>query len=581
MASSSVKNNKNKILLAIDDPGIRKILSEALTKQGYVPVIFKKNALIQMVFDQVPNLIVVDEAYNENRGEKLALEIKEDAVLQYIPIILLTDTDVLTRRDKALDFVIKKNHDVKELLAAVTKAIDKNYNELDLNPLTHLPGTRSSVLRIEYAIQSKKAFAVCCVDLSDLSAFNSIYGDARGDDIIIKLCAIAKDAIRKQGSPDDFLGHLGGDDFLIVSHSDHASKIAEMIIQNFDAVIPGYYDPEDRIRGFIVQRNKEGALTHYPLMGLSIAIVDNEDMSIEGMAQIGQIAGRLKQYMKGLEGSCFVRHHPHAGKNGSPVEVRFPTQRKTIQVSAANPEADKYHALFNSIISEKKIQTFYQPIVDMKTRKPIGYEALTRGVSGSSFDDVALFFSVARESGRVKELDKICVEYALKSGQALGKDQKLFLNLNHETLIDPKIMKDLFNQKGVIGFKNIVIEVTEQSILRSFDKVREALLELKEQGVSVAIDDVGGGAVSLRDVAILKPDYMKFDRSLIRQIDSNITKQQIVLSLKLFANGIQAKATAEGIETKEEYEAVLLCGIELAQGYYFARPGKAFPEVIV
>ncbi len=577
-----MKNNKNKILLAVDDAGMRKLLVEALTQQNHTPVLCEKNALVQTVFDQVPNLIIVDEAYNENRGEKLALEVKEDAVLQYIPIILLTDTDVLMHRaKKSIDFVIKKSHDSQELLAAITKAIDKNYNELDLNPLTHLPGTRSSVLCIEHAVQSKKTFAVCCIDLSDLSAFNSAYGVARGDDIIIRLCAIAKEAIRKHGSPDDFLGHLGGDDFLIVSHSDRASKIAETIIHHFDTAIPGFYDPEDRARGFIVQRNKEGELTHYPIMGLSIAIVDNEEMSIEGMAHIGQIASRLKQYMKGLEGSCFVRHRLDAGKDGLPVEVCFPTHCKTIQVSTAHAAANRYQELFNTIISEKKIQAFYQPIVDMKTRKPIGYEALTRGVTGSSIEDIALLFAAARESGRIKELDKICVEYALKSGQALGKDQKLFLNLNHETLIDPTVMKDLFSQKGVIGFKNIVIEVTEQSILRSFDKVREALLELKEQGVSVAIDDVGGGAVSLRDVAILKPDYMKFDRSLIRQIDSSITKQQIVLSLKLFANGIQAKTTAEGIETKEEYEAVLLCGIELAQGYYFARPGKAFPEVIV
>ncbi|MEK7211712.1 MAG: EAL domain-containing protein, partial [Patescibacteria group bacterium] len=110
-------------------------------------------------------------------------------------------------------------------------------------------------------------------------------------------------------------------------------------------------------------------------------------------------------------------------------------------------------------------------------------------------------------------------------------------------------------------------------------KVRDALFELKEQGVSIAIDDVGGGAVSLRDVAILKPDYMKFDRSLIRQIDSNSTKQQIVLSLILFANGIKAITTAEGIETKEEYAAVQSLGVSLAQGYYFARPGKPFPKV--
>jgi EAL domain-containing protein (putative c-di-GMP-specific phosphodiesterase class I) len=82
----------------------------------------------------------------------------------------------------------------------------------------------------------------------------------------------------------------------------------------------------------------------------------------------------------------------------------------------------------------------------------------------------------------------------------------------------------------------------------------------------------------LRDVAVLKPDYIKFDRFLIRQIDTNIMKQQIVLSMILFANGIKAQTTAEGIETKEEYETVLMCGVDLGQGYYFARPGPALPS---
>ena len=204
---------------------------------------------------------------------------------------------------------------------------------------------------------------------------------------------------------------------------------------------------------------------------------------------------------------------------------------------------------------------------------------MTRPLANFPSEDAAYLFGAAREAGLVKELDRLCVEFALKNAQALGADQKLFLNLNHETLLNQKLMRNLFTQKGSIGYKNIVIEVTEQSILRSFDKVRKALLELKEQGVSVPIDDVGGGAVSLRDVAILKPDYIKFDRSLIRQIDVSTTKQQIVLSLILFARGIHALTTAEGIETQQEFDTALMCGAHLGQGYFLARPGPAFPKI--
>ena len=99
--------------------------------------------------------------------------------------------------------------------------------------------------------------------------------------------------------------------------------------------------------------------------------------------------------------------------------------------------------------------------------------------------------------------------------------------------------------------------------------------------VGVGIDDVGGGAVSLRDVAVLRPDYIKLDRSLIRQIDTTTSKQQIVMSLNVFARGIGAKTVAEGIETAEELEAVRMCGADLGQGFYLARPGEPFPKLSI
>jgi EAL domain-containing protein (putative c-di-GMP-specific phosphodiesterase class I) len=301
------------------------------------------------------------------------------------------------------------------------------------------------------------------------------------------------------------------------------------------------------------------------------------------MPQISKIAGELKKYMKALPGSCYIQYQRRKGakspKQNDSLEVRFPSKMKSITIAQSKVDSDRHAAFFKGLLKSKGVRSVYQPVIDLKSKSIIGYEALTRALSHYPDGDATLLFSAARDVGMVKELDQLCVEYALKSGQGMGPDKKMFLNLNHETLLDQKLMSHLFADRGAIGYHNIVIEVTEQSILRSFDKVRDALLELKEQGVGVAIDDVGGGAVSLRDVAVLKPDYIKFDRSLIRQIDVSTTKQQIVLSMILFAKGIHAQTTAEGIETKQEYETVLMCGVNLGQGYYFARPGPAFPNL--
>ncbi len=579
--------SKSRVLLMVDDKALKAFVSKQLRPLHGLITDCRKD-FMENVFDELPHLIVIDEEFHEGQGRRIAHSLKEDMVLRYIPIILLADEPPLglSIESERIDAYVSKSKILKFLLPRSKALIEENHNELDLNPLTSFAGTRSSVLRIERAIRSKTAFSVCCVDLANLTTFNRAYGDSRGDEVIIRLSRIIQDALKFQGSQDGFVGHLGGDDFIVVTSLGTAETISETIIQNFDAVIPSFYDTQDREQGYLVQRNKDGALMQYPVMSVSIAIVHNDMRPRYRLPQVSRIAGELKKYMKTLPGSCYIQYRrktrlKSASKESDALEVRFPSKMKSINITAFKDDSDRHSAFFKALLKTKNIRTLYQPMIDLKTKKVVGYEALTRALSEAPTEEAAFLFSSAREAGLVKELDELCVEYALKSAQTMGADKKLFLNLNHETLLDDKIMARLFKDRGDIGYKNIVIEVTEQSILRSFDKIRDALLELKEQGVSVAIDDMGGGAVSLRDVAVLRPDYIKLDRSLIRQIDISTTKQQIVLSMILFAKGIHALTTAEGIETREEYEAVLMCGVNLAQGYYFAKPGPPFPKVTV
>ncbi len=578
--------SKSKILLIIDDPELAGSISQELTKHPYSVLIATEN-LVQKVFDEVPHLVILDEAFNQGEGKLLIRHLKQDLVLKHIPILLLVNRAdaYLAERFVQADIFYEKEKGAKHLVSKVQEVLRQNYNELDLNPLTHLPGSRSSVLRIERAIHSKKLFGVCCVDLSNLASYNSAYGDARGDQVIVKLGGIIREAVKKQGFSENFVGHFGGDDFIVVTQSsEQAVQISEEIIKAFDASAPYFYDTHDRELGYIVQRDPEGILTQYPIMSVSVVIFDNHHMLLSGIGEIGKITHELKTYIKTLTGSCYINYQVRSRENSNEseetaLEFHFPGKKESVKLQGESLALHKDPLFFNTLIKSKKIQTHYQPIVELNSKKIIGYEALTRSLQPELFTDTTLLFALARKANKIKELDQICVDQALKSAQSLKPDQKLFLNLNPETLLDPAIMKNLFSFKGVIGFKNIVIEVTEQSILRSFLKMREALEELRGQGVSVAIDDVGGGAVSLRDVALLKPDYIKFDRSLMRQIDASTTKQQIVLSMILFSNGIGATTAAEGIETKKEYQTLLMCGIALGQGYFFAKPGVAFPEL--
>ncbi len=575
---------KSKILLVTEYRVFMAALGKDLERISCEILRPGKDGVLQAVFDEVPHLIVVDEAHDGLKGKELALRLKQDVVLKNIPIILVVERreGLLAKEVQYIDAFFEKNSNVKPLAAAIHRTLKKSSNELDVNPLTHLPGVRTTLSHIEQALSSKKKFSILCVDISDLAPFNKAYGDSRGDEVIIRTSEILKKSLRLYGDAKDFLGHLGGDDFVILTTPERAVAVSEVIIQNFDAEVANFYDFEDRDRGHIVQKDAEGTLKRYPVMSVSIAIVDNQRTVLSDPADVSRIAGDLAKTMATMPGSCYVLYQPPAekGKKETPEnshEIHFPGKMKSVTIPGSTADPDQYVAFFYSILKDRQIQTLYQPLVNLKQKRVVGYEALTRPVLYYPSNEATTLFGVARQTNHVKELDRLCVEFALKNAQTISQELKIFLNLNHETLLDPMEMRDIFADKGAIGYRNIVIEITEQSILRSFDKVKNALADLKAQGVSVAIDDVGGGAVSLRDVALLKPDYIKFDRSLIRQIDVSTTKQQILLSLILFANGIGATTVAEGIETREECETVLMCGVSLAQGYYLARPGKAFP----
>ncbi|MBI4352569.1 MAG: EAL domain-containing protein [Candidatus Omnitrophica bacterium] len=573
---------KHKILVVTDDPSLRAALAEKLSASRF-DLCYSDGEVMQKVFDEVPHLVVIDEGFKRGEGLRTALAIKRDMVLKYVPVALLAARRHALRRRKTglIDLFFERPPEWKNFLLSIRRLLAKNYNELDLNPLTNLPGARSSLLRIERAIASRKRFAVCCADLSHLGVFNKVYGDARGDKVIARLAKIIQRAVKEEGGSDDFVGHLGGDDFIVVTHPHAAEGISRRIAELFDEAAPRFYDRRHREEGHLLERSDEGVLTRYPLIAVSIAVVQNGTRPLSEITEISAIASDLQRCMKKLPGSRYMEDRRQARRENDDKDQGVSETAKSVRIGGfGRGHEEKYRDFFVEVLEKGRIETLYQPIVDLRERKVIGFEAMTRGFSHSPLKDSSLLFAAAREYGKIQELDELCVEHVLKSGQGIGTDKKLFLNLNHETLITPGVMKRLFRKRGAIGLKSLVIEITEESILRSFQKIKDALFELKKEGVSVAIDDVGGGAVSLRDVAILKPDYMKFDRSLIRQIHRSKTKQQIVRSMLLFASGFHALTAAEGIETKEECQTAAACGVHLGQGYYFARPGKAFPEVI-
>ena len=165
-----------------------------------------------------------------------------------------------------------------------------------LHPLTLLPGSNQIYQETQKRLQ--KPFAFIFADIDNFKAYNDKYGFFKGDMIIQKTVEIIKNAIKNSGNPTDFIGHIGGDDFIIISTPEKSEKIAKSICDNFDLEIKKYYTAQDLKNGKIITLDRKNNLVEFPIMTISVAIITNEYKKLTCIGQISQIAAELKSYAK-------------------------------------------------------------------------------------------------------------------------------------------------------------------------------------------------------------------------------------------------------------------------------------------
>jgi diguanylate cyclase (GGDEF)-like protein len=177
---------------------------------------------------------------------------------------------------------------------------------LDASPLTRLPGGIAIENVLKKRLGSGHPVAFCVFDLDNFKAFNDRYGYANGSEVIKETARIIETVVKQKGGPDDFIGHVGGDDFVVVTTPDHMREIASEIINRFDSGIPAFYSQEDRERGHILGKTRQGVEMEFPLMTISIAIVTNENRKLNNPLEASEIAAELKDYAKTIPKSVYV-----------------------------------------------------------------------------------------------------------------------------------------------------------------------------------------------------------------------------------------------------------------------------------
>ena len=301
-----------KILVVDDDPDIRDVLRITLEGEGYA--VFEAadgEEALSSVKKVSPQLLILDFVMPKMNGHEVSQALKKDILLRHIPIIMLTGKgeidDKVRGINAGVDDYLVKPFEPRELLARVKMIMRRTTSALDANPLTKLPGNISIVNEIESLIAQKKPFAVCYVDLDKFKVYNDKYGFSRGDEVISRTAKILIQAIHEAGNPDDFIGHEGGDDFVVVTTPQKAVPICEAIISAFDRVAPSFYNEEDRKAGFILGQDRQEKAVKVSLITVSIGIVTTENRTIVHVVEVGEVGAELKKYAKSLGGSNYVK----------------------------------------------------------------------------------------------------------------------------------------------------------------------------------------------------------------------------------------------------------------------------------
>jgi EAL domain-containing protein (putative c-di-GMP-specific phosphodiesterase class I) len=236
----------------------------------------------------------------------------------------------------------------------------------------------------------------------------------------------------------------------------------------------------------------------------------------------------------------------------------------------------------NKIITHKAITLLAQPIIDVATKEIRAWELLTRGPKGTVLEAPLQLFSVARQTGRLYELEMIVIEKILQQVKASRCSQDIFVNCTPLTLGNIRFtndLKKLLQKYRSISPKQITFEVTERDSIEGLKNFSFNINVLRLMGFKIAVDDTGAGYASLNTISELMPDIIKIDRSVIENIDKNSVKESMLKGLLLVAKEAGSLVVAEGIENQEEASVLTRNNVDLAQGNFYARPAMFFDEI--
>ncbi len=299
------------VLVVDDDPFIARLLEIELRAAGFdVRVAGDGERAMELARESCPELVLADVMMPNMDGFELTKQLRQDSRTATASVIMLTarglSADKLEGFSVGADDYIVKPFDTPELLARIRGVMRRAKERRQQSPLTGLPGNVRIEDEIEGRVRSPHGFALLYADLDNFKAYNDHYGFMRGDEVIQASARLIQDVASEAAGPGAFVGHVGGDDFVVVCGPDDAEHVAELLVERFDGAVGDLYDAADREAGSITVVDRRGEEQKFPFLAISIGIATTERRNFGHYAEAVAVATEMKSFTKSTPGSSWA-----------------------------------------------------------------------------------------------------------------------------------------------------------------------------------------------------------------------------------------------------------------------------------
>jgi EAL domain-containing protein (putative c-di-GMP-specific phosphodiesterase class I)/CheY-like chemotaxis protein len=531
-------------ILVIDDDGdLNAMVAAVLTANGYeVMTATDGDQGLELAFTRHPHLILLDVTMPGMDGHEVCREL-QFGYTKDIPVVFLTARTELEHMRQAsrsgASAYVTKPFKPDHLLTTITEVLrDASVYRDDVTGLPTLANVQVEVQRMLF---DHGQLGIIYVSIGGVQALEQLQGFEVVDEVYRVV------GLGLQQSRGDL---IRGDDFVSISSLGDAFLIV--------------LSPS-RDTGFVSEED---------LQVVKLRLEEDLLKRLEA-----ELESRLLANVDLFVGSSRLTQSPKVRFKRALLDA---ITRATQSIEVERDEIrSRLRREFEQVMAGGLLTCVYHPIVNLNDFEAIGFELLSRGPVESELHRPDALFDIARSEGRVTELDRLCRRTACAAGGSLPPGSlrfvntepvTMFLHSHGDSFVQEFVEVTPSSQRGLT-----VIEITENTVIDDFDRMRDIVRKLRAHGFRVAIDDAGAGYAGLQTMVEIEPDFIKLDMSLIRGLDKSVVKQKLVRTLRDFCREAAITLIAEGIETRKQLDVLRELGVSHGQGFLFGLPGADRP----